>query len=146
VCVADASHIIPEQSSGKRDNDPSKGATYAMLDDTMSSISVHLSASNTGVRRKRATAEDDDSVVIGRHHTGRNQVYPHGRRGGEEDDEDGTGPVVRDIRESRYIWGVRRFRTKGGWDDNLGEDNEQPDEDFAEDLFRFIKTLPQPWT
>jgi len=25
----------------KRDNDPSKGATYAMLDDTMSSISVH---------------------------------------------------------------------------------------------------------
>jgi len=49
----------------KRDNDPSKGATYAMLDDTMSKISVHSSVCNTGVRRKRATADDDDSVVIG---------------------------------------------------------------------------------
>jgi len=48
----------------KRDNDPSKGATYPMLDDTMSSISVHSSVSNTGARRKRASAEDDDSVVL----------------------------------------------------------------------------------
>jgi len=58
----------------KRDNDPSKGATYALMDDTMSSISVHSSVSNTGLRRKRATGEDDDSMMIGRHHTGRNQV------------------------------------------------------------------------
>jgi len=130
----------------KRDNDPSKGATYAMLDDTMSSISVHYFASNIGGRRKRATAEDDDSVVIGRHTTGRNQVNPHGRKGGDEDEGDGTGSVVRDVRGSRDIWGVRRIRTERGWDDDPGEDNEEPDEDFAEDLFRFIKTLPQPWT
>jgi len=78
----------------KRDNDPSKGATYPMLDDTMSSISVHSSVSNAGVRRKRATADDDDSVVIGRHHTGRNQINPHGRRDAEEvGDGDGTGSV-----------------------------------------------------
>jgi len=130
----------------KRDNDPSKGSTYAMLDETMSSISDHSSVNNSGVRRKRATAEDDDSVVIGRDHTGRNQINPHGRRGGEEDEGDGTGSVVRDDRASRYIWGVRRIRTERGWDDALGEDNEEPEEDFAEDLFRFIKTLPQPWT
>jgi len=130
----------------KRDNDPSKGATYALLDDTMSSISAHSSVSNTGLRRKRATGEDDDSVVIGRHHTGRNQVNPHGRRGGENDDGDGTGSVVRDVRGSRDIWGIRRIRAERGWDDDLGEDNEEPDEDFAKDLFRFIKTLPQPWT
>jgi len=130
----------------KRDDDPAKGATYAMLDDTMSSISVHSSASNIGGRRKRATAEEEDSVVIGRQHTGRNQVNPHGRKGGDEDVGDGTGSVVRDVRGSRDIWGVRRIRTDRGWDDDLGEDNEEPDEDFAEDLFRFIKTLPQPWT
>jgi len=99
-----------------------------------------------GVRRKRATVENDDSVVIGRQHTGRNQVNPHGRKGGDEDEGDGTGSVVRDVRGSRDIWGVRRIRTERGWDDDLGEDNEEPDEDFAEDLFRFIKTLPQPWT
>jgi len=126
----------------KRDNDPSKGATYALMDDTMSSISVHSSVSNTGLRRKRGTAEDDDSVVIGRHHTGRNQINPHGQRGGEDDEGDGTGSVVRDSRGSRDIWGVRKIRTERGWDDDLGEDNEEPDEDFAEDLFRFIKTLP----
>jgi len=130
----------------KRDNDPSKGATYAMLDETMSSISDQSSVSNSGVRRKRATAEDDDFVVIGRHHTGRNQINPHGRRGGEEDEGEGTGSVVRDVRGSRDIWGVRRIRTERGWDDDLGEDNEKPDEDFAEDLFRFIKTLSKPWT
>jgi len=130
----------------KRDNDPSKGATYALMDDTMSSISVHSLASNTGVRRKRATVDDNDSVVIGRHHTGRNQVNPHGRRGREDDKRDGTGSVVRDVKGSRDIWGVRRIRTERGWDDDLGEENEEPDEDFAEDLFRFIKTLPQPWT
>jgi len=129
----------------KRDNDPSKGATDALMDGTMSSISVHSSVSNTGVRRKRATAEDDDSVFIGRHHTGRNQINPHGRRG-KEGDGNGTGLVVRDVIESRDIWGVRRIRTEKGWDDDLGEDNEEPDEDFAEDLFRFIKKLPQPWT
>jgi len=117
-----------------------------MLDDTMSSISVRSSASNVGVRRKRATAEDDDSVVIGRKHTGRNQVNPHGRKGGDEDEGDGTGSVVRDVRGSRDIWGVRRIRTERGWDEDVGEDNEEPDEDFAEDLFRFVKTLPQPWT
>jgi len=116
------------------------------MDDTMSSISVHSSVSNTGLRRKRATGEEDDSVVVGRHHTRRNQVNPHGRRGGENDDEDGTGSVVRDVRGSRDIWGVRRIRTERGWDDDLGEDNEVPDEDFAEDLFHFIKTLPQLWT
>jgi len=130
----------------KKDNDSSKGATYALMDDTMSSISVHSSVSNTGVRRKRATDEDDDSVVIGRHLTGRNKVNPHGQRGGEEDDGDGTRSVVRDVRGSRDMWGVRRIKTERGWDDDLGEDNEEPDGDFAEDLFRFIKTLPQPWT
>jgi len=83
----------------KRDN-----ATYAMLDDTMSSISVHFSASNVGGRRKRATAEDDDSVVIGRQHTGRNQFNPHGHKGGDEDEGDGTGSVVRDVRGSRDIF------------------------------------------
>jgi len=60
-------------------------------DDTMSSIRVHSSASNVGARRKRATAEDDDSVVIGRRHTGRNQINPHGRKGGDADEDDGTG-------------------------------------------------------
>jgi len=98
------------------------------------------------VRRKRATAEDDDSIVIGRHHTGRNQINPHERKGGEEEEGDGTGSVVRDVGGSRDVWGVRKIRTERGWDDDLGEDNEEPDEDFAEDLFRFIKTLPQPWT
>jgi len=127
----------------KRDNDPAQGATYALMDDTMSSISVHSSVSNDGGRRKRETGDDDDSVVIGRHHTGRNQINPHGRRGGDVE-RDGTGSVVRDVRGSRDIWGVRRIRTKRGWDDDLGEDNEEPDEDFAEDFFRFIKTLPQP--
>jgi len=130
----------------KRDSDPFKGATYALMDDTMSSISEHSSVSNTRATRKRATAEDDDSVVIGRHHIGRNQVNPHGRRGGKNDDEDGTGSVVRDVRGSRDIWGVRRIRTERGWDDDVGEDNEEPDEDFAENFFRFIKTLPQPST
>jgi len=130
----------------KRDNDPFKGATYALMDDTMSSISVHSSVSNDGVRRKRATADDDDSVVIGRHHTGRNQINSHGRKGREEDEGHGTGLVVRDVRGSRDIWRVRRIRTERGWDDDVGEDKEEPDEDFAEDLFRFIKTLPQPWT
>jgi len=89
----------------KRDNDPSKGATYAMLDETMSSISDRSSVSNSGMRQKRATAEDEDSVVIGRHHTGRNKINPHGRRGGEEDDGEATGSVVRDVRGSRDIWG-----------------------------------------
>jgi len=41
---------------------------------------------------------------------------------------------------------VRRSRTERGWDEDLGEDNEEPDDDFAEDLFHFIKSLPQPWT
>jgi len=54
--------------------------------------------------------------------------------------------VVREVRGYRDIWGVRRIRTERGWDDDFGEDNEEPDEDFAEDLFRFIKTLPQPWS
>jgi len=54
--------------------------------------------------------------------------------------------VVRDVRGSRDIWGVRRIRTERGWDDDLGEDNEEPDEDFPEDLFRFVKSLPKPWT
>jgi len=140
---------IPMRIGGKkikRDDDSAKGATYAMLDDTMSSISVHSSASNVGGRRKKATAEDDDSVVIGRRHTKRNQVNPHGRKGREEDKGDGTGSVVRDVRGSRDIWGVRRIRTERGWNDDLGKDNEEPDEDFAKDLFHFIKTLPQPWT
>jgi len=87
----------------KRDNDPAHGATYALMDDTMSSISVHSLVSNAGLRRKRATADDDDLVVIRRHHTGRNQVNPHGRKGGKEDDGDGTGSVVRDVRGSRDI-------------------------------------------
>jgi len=85
---------LPIRIGGKkirRDEDPAKGATYAMLDDTMSSISVHSSASNVGMRRKRATAEDDFSVVIGRRPTGRNPVNPHGRKGGDEDEGDGTG-------------------------------------------------------
>jgi len=127
----------PMRIGGKKikgDNDPSKGPTYAMMDDIMLSISEHSSVSNTGVRRKRATAEDDDSVIIGRHHTGRNQINPHGRKGGDEDEGDGTGSVVRDVRGSMDIWGVRRIRTERGWDDDLGEDNEEPDEDFAEDL------------
>jgi len=97
---------IPMRIGGKkikRDDDPAKGATYAMLDDTMSSISVHSSASNVRGRRKRATAEDDDSLVIGRRHRGRNQVNPHGRKGGEEDEGDGTGSVVRDVKGSRDI-------------------------------------------
>jgi len=93
----------------KRDNDPSKGATYALMDDTMSSISEHSSVSHTGARRKRATVGDDDSVIIGRHHTGRNQINPHGRKGGDEDEGDSTGSVVRDVRGSRDIWRVRIF-------------------------------------
>jgi len=95
----------------KRDNDLAKGATYAMLDDTMSSISIHSSASNVKGRRKRATIEDDDSVIIGRQQ-GRNQVNPNGREGGDDDEGDGTGSVVRDVRGSRDIWGIRRIRTE----------------------------------
>jgi len=53
--------------------------------------------------------------MIERHHTGRNQINPHGRRDAEEEgDGDGTGSVRRDVGGSRDIWGVRRIRREGG--------------------------------
>jgi len=94
--------------------DPSHGATYQMMKDTMSSIRVHSSVSNGRLRRKRVV-DDDDSVVIGRKHTGRNQVNTHGRR--EADDDGGgagAGSVVSDVRGSQDIWGIRRIRTEWG--------------------------------
>jgi len=92
------------------------------------------------------TADDDHSVVIGCRQTGRNQVNPHGRRDGDDGGGDGTGSVVRDVRGSRDIYEVRRIWTEQSWDDDLGEANEEPDEDFVEDLFRLIKATPEPWT
>jgi len=95
---------VPVRFSGKKikkDCDPAHGATYQMMNDTMSSISVHSSVSNGGLRRKRVVVDDDDSVVIGHEHTGRNQVNPHGRREADDDVEgDGVGNVVRDVRGS----------------------------------------------